>query len=1027
VTRRTRRCRRLHCGRRRIVVDNTQTVTTTVIVTRQINQRRLDNFTRREVRRECKGTQGEARRECRQRVRVEVRDREVEFRRTALRACRCRGRARERCTRPDGTIRDRCFRRSASRCRRRCLRRACRTRARTECASNANVTTCVTTRVRRCRRLHCGRRRRVVVRETNTVVVRRQINQRSLNVEVRREVRRECKGTRGEERRECRQRVRVEVRDREVEFRTNALRACKCRSNARARCARPDGSIREECVTRRVNRCRRRCLRRACRARARSECQQRHPGTDEQSRRERRRCRERRFREYRRVHCDSHRRVAIVTVTTVTITRNESIRIQRAADRVAISRCGEAADAKKCRRQVRREVVENESNWRTTTLKACKCKSAARARCPNLGEECVTRHLNRCRRRCLRRACRARARTECATEGDVTTCVTTRVRRCRRLHCGERRRRVVVRERNTVIVVKREVDRRRLDREVRREVRRECKGTHGEARRECRREVRQEVRDREVEFRRISLNACKCRSEARRKCADRAEGERVECRNKHLSRCRRRCLRRACKTRATNECAIEGDVSRCVTRRTTACRRVHCGRATVTVVNVTRVSTSNSTFQQRVQTIATTRAQRTCHGDNSCVTTTTTEVVTTENTWRTATLKSCKCRSHANEKCKRADNTVDQECHRKTRRTCRRRCLRRGCDVRARNECRVKFPGADEQARTNRKACRTRRVGRCRRLHCPRRGTVQVVIVRQRDNTNVVRRRNVEIIRENDRSITVTQTQGQTVVITRIVDISIVEEFATRQAWKKCTRGDQQCIDAEKKRIIDREVSFRRSALRGCKCRSRASAKCKRPDGSVRRRCARRAVRRCRHRCLRRACRERARKSCSTLTEGRRACRRSRARRCRRLHCRTSRRFQRWFRVARREARKQCGRGDAQRECRRNFIIQFFQIETSWRSTTVNGCSCVKFARTKCVRDDGSVRRRCYRRRFRRCSRRCTRKGCQARARTECTKRFPGADEQTIKRHARCSRRRTRRCRRLHSRSRPPVTIGCHF
>jgi len=124
---------------------------------------------------------------------------------------------------------------------------------------------------RKCRRKERRLCRRVQLSRKNNFKINIQPIKRDLTTNksfqkiLKRETTKVC--GKGESNKDCRKREREDSRIREKEFRLNALKQCKCKSKTQSKCKNDS----KRCK-RRLNRCRRRCLRKACRARATSEC-----------------------------------------------------------------------------------------------------------------------------------------------------------------------------------------------------------------------------------------------------------------------------------------------------------------------------------------------------------------------------------------------------------------------------------------------------------------------------------------------------------------------------------------------------------------------------------------------------------------------------------------------------------------------------------------------------------------------------------------------------------------------------------
>jgi hypothetical protein len=576
VRRSNRRCRRTHCGIRRI---KTTTTIRKVIVISRTEKKIIRRFARVEARTQC--GRGHVNKACRREVIQQVIERESSWRKTTLRACACRSRAATKCNKRTG----KCFRRSVRRCRRACLRSGCRTRATTECSTRTEKG-CVRRVTRVCRRVHCPRRRVIIRTHRRHTHVRRTIKQTTLRNYARRTAIKKC--GRGAENKACRRQVIAQVIERETTWRQTTLKGCHCRSTAVTKCSSEAG----KCVTRKTSTCRNRCLRRAIKVRVTDVCTQRSTTGAE-----RRTCIRTRTQRLVRVHCGRrtigvvrtsvvrttviktqtthhthttqvHHVRQVVTQRTVTattvITKVIDTRvIDKFAVRIAERKCEE--DDTECINKVRQQAIDRETLFRRNALKACKCISAAATRCNKRSGRCFRRRLYRCRSRCLRRACRTRARTAC---NGKRRCTRRRARRCVRLHLKISRRYALWRKAARRVAI------------------RKC-GKSAE-KKVCRQQVIIQFFEREQSFRNKALNACNCVSVAKTKC-NKASGR---CFTRRHRRCRRRCLRRAIKARAQARCASRTTgVRRCVRRSTRRLVRLHCGSTTVVQTTVVRSTT----------------------------------------------------------------------------------------------------------------------------------------------------------------------------------------------------------------------------------------------------------------------------------------------------------------------------------------------------------------------------------------------------------------------------------------------------
>jgi len=86
----------------------------------------------------------------------------------------------------------------------------------------------------------------------------------------------------------------------------------------------------------------------------------------------------------------------------------------------------------------------------------------------------------------------------------------------------------------------------------------------------CRKRVRKQIHQKESTFRRNALRSCACKSK-HSKCEENKAGR---CAKKY-NRCSRRCLKKACKTRAKTECAGKQSEIKCRRETVKRCKNLH--------------------------------------------------------------------------------------------------------------------------------------------------------------------------------------------------------------------------------------------------------------------------------------------------------------------------------------------------------------------------------------------------------------------------------------------------------------------
>jgi hypothetical protein len=297
---------------------------------------------------------------------------------------------------------------------------------------------------------------------------REEIHEDTLRAHCRRIAIRKCGS--GSVNKPCRTKLRREIREREINFRRTALKACACRSKLSKRCQEKLETS-NKCA-RKYNRCARRCLRKACRARARTTC-----AAKKVEGAELKKCRRTHRRSCKRLHCGRHRRVhhkkthhkkehkkqKVEKVTTVEVQTTTSFphhhvtvqqhRITKVKEsikglktlpdnvlddyckRKSVEKCGSAPghDNELCRNRVFSEFKNQEIVFRLSAVSHCKCD-------PNTSENQglkLSSIANNCANTCIVRACKIRSSLECQTEKDQITCFSQRNLTCTTLHINK--------------------------------------------------------------------------------------------------------------------------------------------------------------------------------------------------------------------------------------------------------------------------------------------------------------------------------------------------------------------------------------------------------------------------------------------------------------------------------------------------------------------------------------------------------------------------------------------------------------
>jgi len=97
---------------------------------------------------------------------------------------------------------------------------------------------------------------------------------------------------------------------------------------------------------------------------------------------------------------------------------------------VASDRCGHGDEGKECRERVSEYSKHQETLFRVSALKSCKCEETITT---TDGDSTQT-VVKSCTNSCLKRACNIRAVNECVTLSDQTKCVNKVNKKCTALH-----------------------------------------------------------------------------------------------------------------------------------------------------------------------------------------------------------------------------------------------------------------------------------------------------------------------------------------------------------------------------------------------------------------------------------------------------------------------------------------------------------------------------------------------------------------------------------------------------------------
>jgi len=97
---------------------------------------------------------------------------------------------------------------------------------------------------------------------------------------------------------------------------------------------------------------------------------------------------------------------------------------------IASDRCGNGEQSKECRERVAEYSKTQETLFRVSALKSCKCEKTITT---TDGESTKT-VVKTCTNSCLKRSCKIRALNECVTLSDHTSCVNRVYEKCTALH-----------------------------------------------------------------------------------------------------------------------------------------------------------------------------------------------------------------------------------------------------------------------------------------------------------------------------------------------------------------------------------------------------------------------------------------------------------------------------------------------------------------------------------------------------------------------------------------------------------------
>jgi len=126
-------------------------------------------------------------------------------------------------------------------------------------------------------------------------------------------------------------------------------------------------------------------------------------------------------------------------------------------------------------------------------------------------------------------------------------------------------------------------------------------------------------------------------------------------------------------------------------------------------------------------------------------------------------------------------------------------------------------------------------------------------------------------LRKMEKKITLINTGAKTGIFINPLDKKEIpqkqlEFFLDIMAIKKCGKGSEnkECRDKLKKELREKEIEFRKTALKACSCKSKAKEKCKGKG----KKCRRITLAHCRRRCLVKACNVRSKTECESKKSG---------------------------------------------------------------------------------------------------------------------------------------------------------------
>jgi len=292
---------------------------------------------------------------------------------------------------------------------------------------------------------------------------------------------------------DCRKKVREEVRKKEEAFRKVALDQCDCKNSKKK------------------DKCRRDCLREACKIRSKNECK------DEKGKKCPR-SHTKECREAQDVKSPSPvRRIfnAVKKLLKPTIVKNNCRK--RSGDQ-----CGKDVKQLKCRVDYKKTCIKKEKEFRRDSLKKCGCKS----------KHSDADKRSSCRRKCLKKACKARSSSKCGSGNDINSqnCRLTSNTRCKVFHLDSIPKKV----------------QRRIRRSCRRRARKNCTKGSDKEKRTCLDKNRIQCINLENEFRVSALEKGESRKKAKKACENKKGDSKKKCIKKNLRSYRKKTLKEAC-------------------------------------------------------------------------------------------------------------------------------------------------------------------------------------------------------------------------------------------------------------------------------------------------------------------------------------------------------------------------------------------------------------------------------------------------------------------------------------------------